>query len=174
MTHYICTGTCGGVADKPGVCQAATCPMHGKPLVACNCTDGKHNGLVGHEVKKSEETKNNVLIIGLLTLMLGLVVGYFIGTNHSSYQQMPSSTSSGVHGAIDGMMSGLEGKTGDALDLAFLDGMIVHHEGAVEMATLLLQETKRPELVKLGNDIITAQTQEIATMKQWLKDWFNK
>ncbi len=52
MTHYICTGTCGGVADKPGVCQAATCPMHDKPLVACDCTDGKHNGLVGHEVKQ--------------------------------------------------------------------------------------------------------------------------
>ncbi len=55
MTHYICTGTCGGVADKSGVCQAVTCPMHGKPLVACYCIDGKHFGLASHEVKEEEE-----------------------------------------------------------------------------------------------------------------------
>ncbi len=115
-----------------------------------------------------------MLIIGLLTLILGLVIGYFVGTSRPSTQQALNSISSGMHGAIGGMMVGLEGKSGDALDLAFLDGMIVHHEGAVEMATLLLQGTKRPELVKLGNDIITAQTQEIGMMKEWRKIWFNK
>ncbi len=55
MTHYICTGTCGGVADKLGVCQAVTCPMHDKSLVACDCIDGKHNGHALHEVKEKEE-----------------------------------------------------------------------------------------------------------------------
>ena len=45
MTHYICTGTCGGVSDTPGVCQANLCPLHGKPLVPCDCTDGKHHGI---------------------------------------------------------------------------------------------------------------------------------
>lgn len=44
MAHYICTGTCGGVSETPGVCQAALCPLHGKPLVPCDCTDGKHYG----------------------------------------------------------------------------------------------------------------------------------
>ncbi len=121
------------------------------------------------------ETKNNnVLIIGLITLILGLGIGYFVGTSRPSFQQMSSSTSSGMHGAMGGMMVGLEGKSGDALDLAFLDGMIVHHVGAVDMATLLLQGTKRPELIKLGNEIITAQTQEIGMMKEWRKIWFNK
>lgn len=55
MTHYICTGGCGGVADKLGVCQAATCPMHDKALAPCECTDGKHNVFALHEVKEGEK-----------------------------------------------------------------------------------------------------------------------
>lgn len=42
MKHYICTGDCGGVSEKPGVCQAQTCPKHGQPLSECECSDGKH------------------------------------------------------------------------------------------------------------------------------------
>ncbi len=44
MKHYICTGGCGGVSEHEGVCQAVTCPKHGTPLEACDCTDGKHYG----------------------------------------------------------------------------------------------------------------------------------
>ncbi|MBX9765118.1 DUF305 domain-containing protein [Patescibacteria group bacterium] len=74
--------------------------------------------------------------------------------------------------SMEQMMAGLEGKTGDAFDKAFLEEMIVHHEGAVEMAEALLKNTTRPELTKLGNDIITAQTGEIQMMKGWLQEWF--
>lgn len=121
-----------------------------------------------------ENTKNNVLVVGLLTLILGLVIGYFVGTSRTTYQQVPVSTSSGMDGAMGGMMMSLEGKTGDALDLAFLDQMTIHHQGAIEMAQTLLKGTKRPELIKLANDIITAQTGEIQMMKEWRKAWFNQ
>jgi uncharacterized protein (DUF305 family) len=77
-----------------------------------------------------------------------------------------------MHESMAGMMSGLSGKTGDDFDKAFLEEMIVHHEGAVDMAEALLKNTKRPELQKLGNDIITAQTGEIRMMKEWLESWF--
>lgn len=52
MTHYICTGTCGGVSETPGVCHAALCPLHGKPLVPCDCIDGKHYGVLTAHAKK--------------------------------------------------------------------------------------------------------------------------
>ncbi len=55
MKHYICTGGCAAVADKPGVCQAETCPKHGMPFKECNCTDGKHEGRL--QLKKEEGTK---------------------------------------------------------------------------------------------------------------------
>jgi uncharacterized protein (DUF305 family) len=86
---------------------------------------------------------------------------------------MPSGDTS-MSGTMMDMNAALRGKTGDALDRAFIDEMIVHHEGAVEMARLLLAGTNRPELVQLGNDIITAQTGEIEMMKQWRRDWFGR
>lgn len=72
------------------------------------------------------------------------------------------------------MNKALEGKTGDAFDQAFLSEMIVHHQGAVEMANLVLKTSKRPELIKLANDIIAAQNGEIKMMQDWNKTWFSK
>ncbi|MCX6788175.1 MAG: DUF305 domain-containing protein [Candidatus Kaiserbacteria bacterium] len=118
------------------------------------------------------KTKNNIFSIALVTLALGLVIGYFVGTGRPGTQVPPTVPS--MHEAMDGMTSSLAGKTGDALDKAFLNEMIVHHEGAIEMAQTLLQSTKRPELQKLGNDIITAQTQEIQMMNGWRTAWFGQ
>ncbi len=120
------------------------------------------------------ETKNNTIVIILVTLVIGIVTGYFYGTANMSRSVQKSAPIAGMHSTMSGMMMGLDGKTGDALDEAFLDEMTVHHQGAIEMAKKLLQGTKRPELVKLGNGIITAQTGEIETMKQWRKDWFGR
>jgi uncharacterized protein (DUF305 family) len=65
----------------------------------------------------------------------------------------------------------LEWQTGDTLDKAFLEGMIPHHQWAVDMAKYLVN-AKHPELQKMGQDIIVAQEKEIAQMKQWLIDWW--
>ncbi len=64
----------------------------------------------------------------------------------------------------------LEGKTGDDLNRSFLEAMIPHHQAAVDMAKYLAASNK-PELVKLGADIIAAQTKEIEQMKAWQKTW---
>ena len=78
--------------------------------------------------------------------------------------------------SMDAMMmhmnDNLKGKTGDELDKAFLADMIVHHQGAVDMAKLLEAGTQRPELKKFAQDIITAQSGEIQQMKAWQKMWF--
>ena len=49
--------------------------------------------------------------------------------------------------------------------------MIIHHQGAVDMAKELLKGTKKPELVKFANDIITVQSKEIEMQKEWLKKY---
>lgn len=64
----------------------------------------------------------------------------------------------------------LAGKTGDELNKAFLTGMIPHHQAAVDMAKYLAASNK-PELVKLGADIIAAQQKEIDQMNKWMKEW---
>ena len=59
--------------------------------------------------------------------------------------------------------------TGDA-DKDFLAAMIPHHQGAVEMAEVVLQHGKNPKIRQLAQEIITMQKKEIAEMKQLLKD----
>ncbi|MBG1259107.1 DUF305 domain-containing protein [Nostoc commune] len=59
-------------------------------------------------------------------------------------------------------------------DLRFIDGMIPHHQGAVEMAKEAQQKSKRPEIKKLADNIIKSQNQEITQMKQWRQAWYPK
>ncbi|MEG4806628.1 DUF305 domain-containing protein [Microcoleus sp. F8-D3] len=59
-------------------------------------------------------------------------------------------------------------------DLRFIDGMTVHHQGAVNMAQDVLKQSKRPEMKKLANNIIAAQNREIDRMKEWRKTWYPK
>lgn len=59
--------------------------------------------------------------------------------------------------------------TGDA-DVDFLAGMIPHHQGAVDMAEVVLKYGKDPKVKKLAQDIVAAQKKEIAMMQAWLKD----
>jgi uncharacterized protein (DUF305 family) len=66
------------------------------------------------------------------------------------------------------------GPAGANYDLRFLDSMIPHHQGALVMAQEVLAKSKRPELIKLANGIITDQKKEIAQMKLWRKQWYPK
>ncbi|MEH2402249.1 DUF305 domain-containing protein [Nostoc sp.] len=59
-------------------------------------------------------------------------------------------------------------------DLRFIDAMIPHHQGAVEMAKEAQQKSKRPEIKKLADNIIKSQDQEITQMKQWRQAWYPK
>lgn len=109
--------------------------------------------------------------IALVALVVGFGGGYtFVPEGTPGMHGMPDG--SAMSDAMGDMMSGLEGKTGDEFDKAFIEEMIVHHEGAVAMAEELLENTKRPELQQLGGDIISAQTREIETMRRWLRDWY--
>jgi uncharacterized protein (DUF305 family) len=127
------------------------------------------------------------ILYGIIGLLLGLCIagGSCLFNHHRdtdydtrdmmhqmSDGSMMGNTGMDMDSMMSGMMSGLTGKTGDAFDKEFLSEMIVHHQGAVEMAKAVLATSKRPELITLANDIISAQTKEIGMMQEWQKAWF--
>lgn len=57
-------------------------------------------------------------------------------------------------------------------DLQFIDTMIAHHQGAVDMAKMIPQKAENNELKALGVDIVTSQEKEIAEMLSWREKWF--
>lgn len=78
-----------------------------------------------------------------------------------------------------GMHMGMMGSTADIerlqdaqdFDKVFIEDMIPHHQMAVMMAQMLKSQTQRPEMQKLADDIIAAQTKEIDEMRKWYQDW---
>lgn len=72
---------------------------------------------------------------------------------------------------IDDMVEALRGKSGDEFDEAFINLMIEHHQGAIDMANLAKVNAKHLEIKDLADDIITAQTNEIEMMREWNTTW---
>jgi uncharacterized protein (DUF305 family) len=126
------------------------------------------------------EKNTNTVVIALLTLIIGFGAGYALtgdpalqeGMHQMSSGTLMHDSSMDMTNAMGDMMAGLEGKQGDAFDQAFLSEMIVHHQGAVAMAEAALTSAKRAEITQMAQDIISAQTLEIAQMQQWLKAWY--
>ncbi len=132
--------------------------------------------------------KITLIIIGSGALLVGFIIGYLVAANSESKM----TAKPGMHMMADGsMMSNdahdmdmlgmmasmnekLYGKTGDDFDKTFISEMIIHHEGAVEMAQLALKNAKHQEIKDLANAIISAQNKEIADMKAWQKNWYNQ
>jgi uncharacterized protein (DUF305 family) len=73
---------------------------------------------------------------------------------------------------MSGMDHGAMADSEAPYDAQFIDSMIAHHEGAVAMANQVLQEAERAELKTLAEGIITAQTAEIAQLREWRDAWY--
>jgi uncharacterized protein (DUF305 family) len=85
-----------------------------------------------------------------------------------------NSTNMSMQTSMDNMTAGLQGKTGGAFDKEFLAEMIVHHQGAIDMANLALTNANHQEVKDLAKNIVTAQTTEINEMKQWQLSWYGQ
>lgn len=95
-----------------------------------------------------------------------LIAGLLLGNTFAP--SLPGG-SAGMPGNGSGMMGGTK-----SIDAHFIEQMIPHHEGAIKMAELARERSTRPEVRKLAEDIVAAQTGEIAQMKRWYQDWFGK
>jgi len=128
-------------------------------------------------MKKEKITRESILF-GIIGLLAGVLLTVFVATvsvntnNQIMMRMMGMNTSLGNSSmGMDEMTGELKGKTGDDFDKAFIAGMIVHHQGAIDMANLAKQNAKHDEIKKLADDIIAAQTKEIGQMKAWQSQW---
>lgn len=121
------------------------------------------------------KTTTWILLI-ILIVSIGFNISNATENRTVNMHQMPNGAMMHSDSSMSGMMMDMtgrmKGKTGDELDKIFLEDMIVHHQGAVDMAKELQKSTKRPELQKMAKGIIDAQTTEIDMMKTWLAEWF--
>jgi uncharacterized protein (DUF305 family) len=62
----------------------------------------------------------------------------------------------------------LAGTTHSPADVTFMQGMILHHQQAVDMAVLVKDRTNREEIVTLAGKIEASQADEIKFMSEWL------
>ena len=78
-------------------------------------------------------------------------------------------SSQAYNAANSKMHSGMDITFSGNSDVDFVKGMIPHHQGAIDMAKVVLTYGKDAEIKKLAEGIIKAQEEEIAQMQAWLK-----
>ncbi|WP_434449642.1 DUF305 domain-containing protein [Lentzea sp. E54] len=61
--------------------------------------------------------------------------------------------------------------THNSADVTFAQGMVPHHEQALEMSGLVAARTENPQVIDLAKRISAAQQPEIDRMNGWLKSW---
>ena len=88
-----------------------------------------------------------------------------VGSGDPSALGVPEEMS-GMHVDIDAL------EQARPFDRAFIDEMVVHHEGAIQMAEAELVSGSDDEALALADEIIAAQSREIEQMNAWRAEWY--
>lgn len=128
--------------------------------------------------------KKETVLFGVIGLLAGVIItgfaaGLAVNNNHTGMMRMMGMNTNRQQStdtdhstmSMDEMSNQLRGLSGDDYDKAFIEMMIAHHQGAVDMAELSPSRAKHDEIKQLSQNIISAQKKEITDMQQWQKDW---
>ncbi len=131
--------------------------------------------------------KQTIIFIILIAVAVCLALGYALWS--SGDRDLMNHTPTGTHRMPDGSLMANDSAAGEAETMsgmdhsammvtserAFLEGMIPHHQEAVDTAKeVIARGGSTPEIKKLAEDIILAQEKEIAMMKDWYQSWYGE
>ncbi|GAB4530034.1 MAG: DUF305 domain-containing protein [Anaerolineae bacterium] len=74
---------------------------------------------------------------------------------------------------MSGMVSAQTLTRNERAEIRFLEGMIDHHQMALDMAEHCLEQTESEVVHAICQSVIDAQTPEIEQMQAWLLEWYN-
>lgn len=120
--------------------------------------------------------KKQVWIVGIVVvIVIGVGIGIIAMTRQTTPAPQTDTMDHGEHAPATEQGSALYRQfvalKGEAYDKAFIGDMIVHHEGAVNMAELAMAQASHQEIKDLAATIVSSQSKEIADMKQWQQNW---
>lgn len=110
----------------------------------------------------------NMRSMGAVLASAGLLLAACGGDDSGSDTTAPAATS-----AVTADSASPAGNEHNEADVTFAQGMIGHHQQAIEMAEIALDPTRRagPIVMDLASRIHAAQQPEIDTMTAWLDAW---
>lgn len=141
-----------------------------------------------------------IIIIGLAVVVIG-AVAYSFNTKSTDYSMdmnmgmhSQDNVPPGMHRMPDGSLMGNPSTPTNSNDSnmgmmggmdhsmmmvkserEFLEGMIPHHQEAVDTAKeVIARGGSTPEIKKLAEDIVVAQEKEITMMKGWYQSWYGE
>lgn len=132
----------------PEQCTAATSSMGGMD----HSTMG-HGGMRGTRGGGMNNAMMNMMGMGGMTL-----------------DTMPEHVQENMRRMMISMPAMHDGMMIEDADIAFACGMIAHHQGAIDMAEVLLAHGEDPQMRALAEEIIAAQVDEIEQMITWLAE----
>lgn len=83
-------------------------------------------------------------------------------------ETMPEHSRENIRRMMVTMPAMHDSKMNEDPDVAFACGMIAHHQGAIDMAQVLLEHGDDAQMIELAGQIIAAQADEIEEMTAWL------
>jgi len=115
--------------------------------------------------------KNHLGTVFLLAVFAIIAfAGRTFAQDNSKHSKMNPSGMSMDH--CNKMMLDKLGKADTQYDARFIDMMIAHHQGAINMSKDALSKAKHSELQAKAQEIIDAQEKEISQMKAWRQAWY--
>lgn len=93
-----------------------------------------------------------------------------MGMGGMNLESMPEHVQENMRRMMVTMPAMHDGMMNEDADVAFACGMIAHHQGAIDMAEVLLAHGEDEQMRALAQEIIDAQEAEIEQMTTWLAE----